>query len=282
MNGNNVIDFDKDIIEKNGFTGTPVLYPTPNRVRNGTFKFDGINYNYNSKHGKPYEHGLVYYEKWNYERPIIEEDKISVVFFLECKKGTNMYKAFPIKHVIKLIYSLSEKGLKAEYIIENLDSKKLPYGFALHPFFSKLSGDEGTYLSLPAKKIMETTADLLPTGKLLDVNLLDNQIKTENKVKHMRFDSVFTSLEPNKSSTIRYSSMDFRIEIFAGEIFSHIVLYTPKANDFFCIENQTCSTDAHNLYEKGFNAESGLDIVEPLKMKKSYIEYNIIFNTGIK
>jgi aldose 1-epimerase len=37
-----------------------------------------------------------------------------------------------------------------------------------------------------------------------------------------------------------------------------MVIYTPPGEPFFCLENQTCSTDAHNLYDKGFREESGL------------------------
>ena len=77
-----------------------------------------------------------------------------------------MYSAFPIEHRINLIYTLNKDGVKAEYKIENKDSVSLPYGFALHPYFMKLSGDNGTYAKLPAKKYMQATAELLPTGKL--------------------------------------------------------------------------------------------------------------------
>ena len=30
-----------------------------------------------------------------------------------------------------------------------------------------------------------------------------------------------------------------------------MVVYTPEM-DFFCLENQTCMTDAHNFYDKGY------------------------------
>ena len=37
-----------------------------------------------------------------------------------------------------------------------------------------------------------------------------------------------------------------------------MVVYTPPGRPFFCMENQTCSTDAHNLYSKGLEKEAHL------------------------
>ena len=39
-----VIDFDPGLLSKHDYTGTPVLYPTPNRVRDGVFRWKGRDY----------------------------------------------------------------------------------------------------------------------------------------------------------------------------------------------------------------------------------------------
>jgi aldose 1-epimerase len=56
--------------------------------------------------------------------------------------------------------------------------------------------------------------------------------------------------------------------------FTHAVVYTghPKA---VCIENQTCSTDAHNLWKRGLKKESHLLILPPGKSHTGYILYKI-------
>src|SRR5512141_1252526 len=41
IGGLHVIDFERETLLARGFTGTPVLYPTPNRVRNGAFRWKG-------------------------------------------------------------------------------------------------------------------------------------------------------------------------------------------------------------------------------------------------
>ncbi|HCI79178.1 MAG TPA: aldose epimerase, partial [Ktedonobacter sp.] len=45
----------------------------------------------------------------------------------------------------------------------------MPFGFALHPYFSTLSGKRNTVVSIPASYVMEADEQLLPTGRLLDV-----------------------------------------------------------------------------------------------------------------
>ena len=42
--GFNIIDYDPIILKNHDFTGTPVLYRTPNRVKDGVFIFHGKSY----------------------------------------------------------------------------------------------------------------------------------------------------------------------------------------------------------------------------------------------
>jgi galactose mutarotase-like enzyme len=49
-----------------------------------------------------------------------------------------------------------------------------------------------------------------------------------------------------------------QFEIAASKDFGHTVLWAPPTRELFAVENQTSSTDAHNLANKGFAKESGL------------------------
>ena len=61
----------------------------------------------------------------------------------------------------------------------------------------------------------------------------------------------------------------------ASADFTHLVAYTPPGENFFCIENQTCSTDAHNLNERGFVRESGLKTVAPGATRGGSVTYAV-------
>ena len=70
-----------------------------------------------------------------------------------------------------------------------------------------------------------------------------------------------------KTASMRFSSsLDYEI---GSDEFNHVVVYTSPERPFVCVEPQTCSTDAHNLYSKGYEKESGLIIV-PDKASHSF------------
>jgi galactose mutarotase-like enzyme len=56
--------------------------------------------------------------------------------------------------------------------------------------------------------------------------------------------------------------------------FTHAVVYTPD-RPTFCIENQTSSTDAHNLFAHGFKRESHLLVVAPGKTARGSVDWKI-------
>jgi aldose 1-epimerase len=58
----------------------------------------------------------------------------------------------------------------------------------------------------------------------------------------------------------------------ASADFTHLVVYTPQ-EPWFCVENQTCSTDAHNLYTLGWDKESHLMVLEPGQTHSGFVEY---------
>jgi aldose 1-epimerase len=43
----------------------------------------------------------------------------------------------------------------------------------------------------------------------------------------------------------------------------------------FCIENQTCSTDAHNLHARGFTREAHLLVLAPGKIARGSLEWQV-------
>jgi aldose 1-epimerase len=50
------------------------------------------------------------------------------------------------------------------------------------------------------------------------------------------------------------------------------VVYTPPERPFFCVENQSCSTDAHNLYSQGLQEAAHLTILDPGDSLAAWIE----------
>jgi len=125
-------------------------------------------------------------------------------------------------------------------------------------YFTKLSGDDGTFLSVPAASVMETTPDLLPTGKLIDTAGGPFDLRRPRSLGSLDLDHVFTRLHPPRTPVIEHRTLGLTLRLESSAGFGHVVVYSPKGEQYFCVENQTCSTDAHNLYARGLVPESGL------------------------
>ena len=277
VGSDDVIRYAGDTLFKSGSSGNPILYPTPNRVRGCSFDFNGITYKLVKKGKNRYIHGLVYDEEWKYDLPLIQEDCVVLKTWIDFSEESPMYQAFPFKHRLIVEFRLYEMGIKLIYSVENYDDKNLPFGFALHPFFEKLSGDNGTYITIPADYVMESTPDCLPTGKVIKVGKTRFDIRKPKAVGELDIDHNYIGMKSGLSSTINYENKLFYLSLDTSDDFTHLVLFTPQGERFFCLENQTCSTDAHNLYSKGYQKESGLIIVSPGYAHKGYVMYSVHF-----
>ena len=271
-----VIDFDRSLLVKNDFTGTPVLYPTPNRVRNGVFRYHGKVYNQVKSGVRILEHGLVHNEAWNYDEPQVNQKSVSLTTWIDFAEGSPIFQAFPFKHRLSLEFRLTQAAVQVSYTIENRDNQAIPFGFGLHPYFTKLSGDTGTSVVLPANYVMDYTSDLLPTGRLIDVSRTQFDLREKVELAALDLDHVFTGVPQGKCAEIFYDSLHMQVRIVTTSDFSHLVLYSPRGENYFCLENQTCSTDAHNLADRNFPLESGLKFVPPGENYTGSVAYTII------
>jgi aldose 1-epimerase len=249
-----------------GGGGIPVLYPTPNRVRNGRFTFEGREFVF-SDEGKTTIHGLVLRSPWNSDLPVIDSSGslpgVSVRCWIDFEPGTTQFDRFPVRHRLSLTYRLTAGGITGEFAIENHDSRALPFGVALHPYFRILGSRDQTFLRVPAKKKMEATADLLPTGKLLSLDGAPFDLRAFRPLSELNLDDVFWGMEQDQPAGYEARDAGIKVDLPASPDFTHMVVYTPGERPFFCLENQTCSTDAHNLHAHGLVAESHLLVIQP-------------------
>ena len=250
-----LIYHDPNLLRKRDFTGNFVLWPFPNRVRDKRYTFAGKQYSLEKRTcpsgNYPLVHGLVFDRSWSYQQPLVEATAASVTTSIAIDKDSPFYDGYPFDSTLSLTYTLTKEGLRITYVVKNTGSQTLPYGFALHPYFAPLSGPEQTFLSLPAKTVMEADTELLPTGRLLDVTgtmyaMFD--LREPIPVSHLKLDHVYFDLEPGSAAVIDYRQHGLQLVVGSTEDFTHAVIFTPgDTRDFFCLEHQTCSTDAINF-----------------------------------
>lgn len=255
---------DSDILKQAGFTGTYVLFPTPNRVKDFTYWWQGKQYTL-QKNGKKVNihHQLVYDQPFG----VLHSDRSSLTTSITIDKHSHLFAGFPFPCTLTLEYRLYPNRVHIQYTVKNEGNEDVPFGFGLHPHFKKLSGNDKTIITLPAQSVMETIGDsLLPNGKLMPVQ------NTPTPVGELHLDDVFTNLDG--FAIVDYKTMGFKITLNHSSDFTHLVCWSghPEA---ICIENQTCSTDAHNLWARGFHKESHILTVAPGASHSGWIEYRI-------
>jgi aldose 1-epimerase len=255
-----------------GGTGTPILYPTPNRVRNGRFAFEGREFKF-SDDGKTTIHGLVLKAPWKSETPKPDDDGVTLKTWIDFEPGAPAYDRFPFKHRLGVEYRLSSRAVRIRFTVDNRDDRKLPFGFALHPYFRVLGPRDQTFLRVPAQSRMEATPDLLPTGTLQPLEGAPFDLRRPRPLSELALDDVYWGVKPEEAPGYEARDTGVRVDLPASEHFTHMVVYTPKGRPFFCMENQTCSTDAHNLHSRGLAKEAHLLVVEPGQSMSGWVEF---------
>ena len=82
-------------------------------------------------------------------------------------------------------------------------------------------------------------------------------------------------MAPGKPAWFELSEHGLRVELSGSSELTHLVVFTPPDRPFFCIENQTSSTDAHNLWAQGKKKVSHLLIVPPKKSARGHVDWTI-------
>lgn len=283
VGAHDIIYCDPELLKSKDFTGNFVLWPFPNRVRDKRYVYQENSYSLEvvkrPQGNDALIHGLVFDRQWQYKQPVSRQDSVSVTTFIDITPESPFYESYPFDSRLSLTYTLTRHGITIDYRVENKSTKDMPFGFALHPYFSMLSGKENTFVSIPATYVMEADAELLPTGRLLDVREIMYamfDLRRPVAVANLKLDHVYTGLQTDGITSIAYKKQLIKLDITTSEAFTHVVIYTAPSEterSFFCIENQTCSTDAINLYNRGMEEIAHLLELHAGESSEGFIRY---------
>lgn len=258
--------------------GNNVLYPTPNRVRGQSFTFEGQHVEM-IKHGtRCDQHGLAWDSPWVVKEIKSEDTGVSVTAEFAVRRGDENYAAYPYESILTLTYLLTEDGLTCRYQVKNIGGSRMPFGIGFHPWFLLPPATERVTLKMPAGACFETTEDLLPTGRLITVEGKKGlDLNRFCPVRELNLDTVF--LTEAQEDTICYEDRGYQLVIKKTPEFQMGVVFTAfnrgldiKGYEAFCVETQSCCTDAINMYEKGFR-HSGLMILESGQTQSGAVQY---------
>ena len=245
------------------FFGIPMMYPFPNRIDGCKVEFNGETYRLPDTDNGRTLHGLISAAPFTFETPVLTDESISIKTSLTIDPEHPLYAVFPIANRLELTTTLESGSLTIQAKIMNLDStKRLPFGFGIHPYFNALGMKKDILIRVPAKGYMPANW-LIPTGKIVSMEEGPADLRGLTPLDKLDLDDLWWGMEPLKPMEIYYESIKRKVSIFASDIFTHAVTYTPAAQGFFCLENQTNATDAVRLYQDGHQDAAHLIILDP-------------------
>jgi len=258
----------------NMFGGTPVLYPTPNRVRKGVMSFGGKTYRFPINLDGNFIHGLVRAARFDFGPVEVGARKAQFSTWIQWDERQETFSQFPFRHRFQMTFTLTAKAVTMAFLVHNQGRERLPMGIGLHPWFVVPESKDAVHIQVPAAKVMQARK-LLPTGRVRAVSgRLTHDLRTPRPLAGLALDDVYMGLKPSKPATITWKDWGIRLSLGADSAFGHMVVYTPDA-PHFCLENQTCSTDAHNLYAAGKRKLSGLQIIQPGAPWKGRVNWTV-------
>jgi aldose 1-epimerase len=255
--------------------GVPILFPFPNRIRDGRFTWDGREYQLprNDSAGKNAIHGFTCRRSWRVVEQGADADGAWVTAeFQGSVDAADVRDLWPADYRLRVTYRLAGLSLRIEAVAENPDSRPLPFGLGYHPYFRVpfAGGDPAAYqVSIPAAAFWQLE-ESLPTGRRLPlVERPACDLATPRPFGTLQLDDVLTGLPgpAPAETTVLYprgaatAPTGVGLEVRAGTAFREVVAFTPPHRQAVALEPYTCTTDAINLQQRGVDA--GLLVLPP-------------------
>lgn len=246
--------------------GMPILYPN-NRISGGRFVFEGREYVFpiNESATNCHIHGFLHETPFK----VVKKAADYVVCEYRATKE-NPYWKFPHCFSIKILYLLSENGLVCDTEICNESGENMPNFLGFHttfnvPFLTDGNSEDVCVLA-EVKDLVERNMQVyLPTGKILP-----NDEVTEKLCRggFMPFEKVISRQYFKKDGgrvalTDKKRKLSVVYEI--DEKFGFRLLYNGNADEYICIEPQTCMANAPNTpFARQY---AGFDYIKPREKK---------------
>jgi len=250
--------------------GVPILYPSPNRVKDATITFGEKKYAFEPNFGPHRIHGLVIGQPWQVVGRETTDESAAIRCAIDFAPGSEWFAQFPFRHRLLVTVKVTDGAVRWEYEVDNREgAEPVPFGFGLHPYFMYQGARDSTFVTLPATHWMEAR-EAFPSGALVPAEALDYAL-TEPLPASRPFDDVFFGMRPDAPAVIDFRDSARAVELRASEEFTHAVLWTE--DPVFSVENQTSSTDAHNLHAAGFEPAAHLQVCAAGQSCTGWVEY---------
>ena len=199
------------------------LVPFSNRIANGRLVVDGEEFvlEPNWPGQRHPMHGDGWARPWRVARRDV--DSAELVYEHDGRKG------WPFRYRARQVFNLGEDGLAVGITIENLESRPVPAGLALHPFFPH---DADTELACRVEGVWRADADVLSIDRIAVPP--EWNFAVSRPIDGVVLDNCFDGWDGR--ATIRWPRRGLGLTLEATQPFRHLVIYVPKGRPHFCVE----------------------------------------------
>lgn len=135
-------------------------------------------------------------------------------------------------------FQVGDRGLTLVLSLTNLAARSMPAGLGWHPYFPK--GD--ARLSADVTEIWQSGDAMIPEGPVAIDESSD--LRAPRVVSSLDLDNAFSvGAGP---TTIEWPNRKARVTLTANPPLRHLVVFTPPAADYFCVEPTSHAPDAVN------------------------------------
>lgn len=244
-----------------------LLAPWPNRVANGSYRFDGEERQLDLSEPKRGNaiHGLTRWSVWQLKEHQAQRVVLTHRLF--------PHPGYPHTLDLTAVYSLSEAGLEVEVTARNIGAGAAPYGYAAHPYL--LPGAAGApgaidqwTLHLPTSRRVECDDRMIPVG-MQDVDGTGYDFRTPRPLGAAELDTAFGGLQRELDGIGRVRMSEpggGAVTLWMDRGLDWIQVFTadPLAGDWYraavAVEPMSCPPDAFNSGTDLIRLEPGVAV----------------------
>jgi len=247
LNHKSVIDgYDKvEDMVANDWGKNIVLFPFPNRLRDGQYQFEGKTYQFpiNEKETNTALHGFGMFTKMSVKEIDVNENAASITCLYE-DLGNSPGYPFPFNFEISFTINNSNEFI-VSMCAKNTGTQNLPIGIGWHPYFKLTDKVEELNLQFPACHKVEIDNKMIPTG----VRIPYNTFNTLRPIKDTVLDNCFAMDDQKGRMNLTIANKEMTINYWqetGNGKFNYLQLFTPPYRTCLAIEPMTCNIDAFN------------------------------------
>jgi aldose 1-epimerase len=224
------------------------LVPYSNRIRDGRFRFRGIDVA--QPLNRPPERHSIHGHGWQANWAPVEVGASEAR--LEYRHAAG---AWPWAYRAIQRFTLTSASLTVELALSNESDAAMPAGLGWHPYFPRTAR---TTLTAVVDAMWQTDDQMLPSA--LAPPPAGADLTRGLAADAVALDNVFVGWR--RRAAIDWPERSARVIMTADAPLDCLVVYTPPARPFLCAEPVSHVTDAFNLAESG-RTDTGMRILEP-------------------